>query len=587
MAGVKSEAWLQEKLVFIRSVVTSVDDDSLKSQLMKCETEDEVEAVLQSLLLLNEASTSSDNQMPKLDAPRPKERTANELEADFSDVDERQTVSDSTDDTSGSWVMVDDIDISESNSGFEDHTLPDGRKNEDFQMNQESPKVVELMESNSSDDLADLDELEEMEVLGVNTKPSERAAAEAVMNEDTQLVSIEDDDEIKFLGVYNNRQERVDAEALTEEREPLAVKGVMKEESFTEEVSQIDQAVANGNYEKDMIIALRIEVISNIFPDADPDFFQEKIDACMTLGDDEKSFSLFVESLLKINNYPTMKDYIKRMEALVNEKSEKSDKDYEEEGYQVPSPFFIKCSICLEDIISTEMGFCNSMENEHIYCLQCIKKYTKAELEQGRSTFKCMDSDCSAEFSFKILRKVMDKSDLARAYEQRQYEEVSAAKIENLESCPFCNYKAIVTNQEDKVFMCMNPKCMKDSCRSCKEENHIPLRCNEVEKDVEKEARKTLENKMSEAMIRECPQCKKRFIKQAGCNQVKCSCGAGICYYCRHLLNSSHHMSSRICQQNSNEDLIHQEEVRRAAYEGKQEMNPNIKLIHDPTKGVL
>ncbi|XP_068249309.1 uncharacterized protein [Palaemon carinicauda] len=550
MAGVKSEAWLQEKLVFIRSVVTSVDDDSLKSQLMKCETEDEVEAVLQSLLLLNEASTSSDNQMPKLDAPRPKERTANELEADFSDVDERQTVSDSTDDTSGSWVMVDDIDISESNSGFEDHTLPDGRKNEDFQMNQESPKVVELMESNSSDDLADLDELEEMEVLGVNTKPSERAAAEAVMNEDTQLVSIEDDDEIKFLGVYNNRQERVDAEALTEEREPLAVKGVMKEESFTEEVSQIDQAVANGNYEKDMIIALRIEVISNIFPDADPDFFQEKIDACMTLGDDEKSFSLFVESLLKINNYPTMKDYIKRMEALVNEKSEKSDKDYEEEGYQVPSPFFIKCSICLEDIISTEMGFCNSMENEHIYCLQCIKKYTKAELEQGRSTFKCMDSDCSAEFSFKILRKVMDKSDLARAYEQRQYEEVSAAKIENLESCPFCNYKAIVTNQEDKVFMCMNPKCMKDSCR-------------------------------------ECPQCKKRFIKQAGCNQVKCSCGAGICYYCRHLLNSSHHMSSRICQQNSNEDLIHQEEVRRAAYEGKQEMNPNIKLIHDPTKGVL
>ena len=46
--------------------------------------------------------------------------------------------------------------------------------------------------------------------------------------------------------------------------------------------------------------------------------------------------------------------------------------------------------------------------------------------------------------------------------------------------------------------------------RLCKEPNHVPLRCDEIEKQGETSMRAYIENKMSEAMLRNCPRCKKR-----------------------------------------------------------------------------
>ena len=45
------------------------------------------------------------------------------------------------------------------------------------------------------------------------------------------------------------------------------------------------------------------------------------------------------------------------------------------------------------------------------------------------------------------------------------------------------------------------------SSRLCKEPNHIPLRCDEVEKGLELEMRKFIEEHVTEAMIRKCPRC--------------------------------------------------------------------------------
>lgn len=38
--------------------------------------------------------------------------------------------------------------------------------------------------------------------------------------------------------------------------------------------------------------------------------------------------------------------------------------------------------------------------------------------------------------------------------------------------------------------------------RVCRETSHIPLRCEEVERETQKDARTMLENRMAEAMIR-------------------------------------------------------------------------------------
>ena len=81
-----------------------------------------------------------------------------------------------------------------------------------------------------------------------------------------------------------------------------------------------------------------------------------------------------------------------------------------------------------------------------------------------------------------------------------QLAEVEKADIDGLERCPFCEFATIMdtTPEEDKVFRCHNPECGKDSCRICKELNHIPLRCEEIEKDGEVRKRTYIENKMTE-----------------------------------------------------------------------------------------
>lgn len=42
-----------------------------------------------------------------------------------------------------------------------------------------------------------------------------------------------------------------------------------------------------------------------------------------------------------------------------------------------------------------------------------------------------------------------------------------------------------------------------------------------------------IEAKLSEAMLRTCHTCNKRFMKETGCNKMTCVCGASMCYVCR------------------------------------------------------
>jgi TRIAD3 protein (E3 ubiquitin-protein ligase RNF216) len=69
--------------------------------------------------------------------------------------------------------------------------------------------------------------------------------------------------------------------------------------------------------------------------------------------------------------------------------------------------------------------------------------------------------------------------------------------------------------------------------------NHVPLRCDEViETD---KARRIIEEKMTEALLRICYKCKRQFYKEEGCNKMTCPCGALMCYICdKPVLNYKH-----------------------------------------------
>ncbi|KAK7077921.1 hypothetical protein SK128_020266, partial [Halocaridina rubra] len=288
----------------------------------------------------------------------------------------------------------------------------------------------------------------------------------------------------------------------------------------------------------------------------------------------------------------------------------------------------LECGCCYDDeILEEDMEYCNAEGTRHKFCCNCIRRYAEEEIGQGRINFRCLEGDCKAEFSLGTLKRVMKPSVFSNILARKQLEEIAAAAIEDLEACPFCNFQTIMPNKEDKVFKCLNPECMKDSCRLCKEPNHVPLRCEEVEKQAQKDARTFLENKMTEAMVRECWKCKKRFIKQDGCNKMLCSCGAMMCYICKKAIRGYDHFEDKPqptdsnnrpflmplnihtdvivnpflfrfllslkkkrfeiakveCPLWSNSDKIHAEEVRDAARKLRNELDPNIELKYDPT----
>ena len=155
-----------------------------------------------------------------------------------------------------------------------------------------------------------------------------------------------------------------------------------------------------------------------------------------------------------------------------------------------------------------------------------------------------------------------------------QEEEVRMADIPNLVTCPFCSFAKVIDDNNVRVFQCENPECLRESCRLlfflrvsvtavsvylsiscrndfrlCREPSHIPLRCNEVERQGETSMRAYIENKMSEAMLRQCHKCKKRFYKTEGCNSMRCTCGAMMCYVCRKPIKSYDHFRRRYTTQ--------------------------------------
>jgi len=82
------------------------------------------------------------------------------------------------------------------------------------------------------------------------------------------------------------------------------------------------------------------------------------------------------------------------------------------------------------------------------------------------------------------------------------------AGLDDLASCPFCPYAAECPPPEtDKEFRCENPECGIISCRLCNKKSHVPMSCEEAEKEKGFSARREIEEAMSAAVIRTCNKC--------------------------------------------------------------------------------
>ncbi|KZS15070.1 Uncharacterized protein APZ42_019613 [Daphnia magna] len=252
----------------------------------------------------------------------------------------------------------------------------------------------------------------------------------------------------------------------------------------------------------------------------------------------------------------------------------------------------LDCPICCEDeLIDLDLIYCPV---GHGVCRNCVRRQSEELIGLMKNHVPCLFPECSTEYRLRDLKEVLKKSIFCCLEKRRQAEEVSAAGIEGLESCPFCEY-CEVPREDDRLFTCKNPECSKVSCRQCREPNHSPLRCEEFA--MKQRLSHYVETKMTEALVRQCPTCKKNFVKADGCNKMVCPCGAIMCYICRQQIKDYNHFSNNPPQQpnvpvppkppNSKCPLysdtlkMHEEEVAKSAARARAELassNPNIRV---------
>ena len=72
---------------------------------------------------------------------------------------------------------------------------------------------------------------------------------------------------------------------------------------------------------------------------------------------------------------------------------------------------------------------------------------------------------CEHQFPLKTLQDILPANLFSLALRKMQEEELRQAAIPDLVSCPFCSFATIMPDTVDKVFKCLNPDCLRDSCR--------------------------------------------------------------------------------------------------------------------------
>ena len=77
-------------------------------------------------------------------------------------------------------------------------------------------------------------------------------------------------------------------------------------------------------------------------------------------------------------------------------------------------------------------------------------------------------SGCKLAFPLSELRRFLSPKLMELYHRVKQAKDIEAAGLENLEECPFCEYKVVIENENEKLFRCENNECAAVTCRGCK-----------------------------------------------------------------------------------------------------------------------
>ncbi|KAF5323866.1 hypothetical protein D9611_008259 [Ephemerocybe angulata] len=209
----------------------------------------------------------------------------------------------------------------------------------------------------------------------------------------------------------------------------------------------------------------------------------------------------------------------------------------------------IECQCCFSPHPPSSISSCPSA---HSFCHDCIGEYAAIRLGEQQTDILCMFSgqvQCQLSFTPSTLEEILPQPLLTLYGRLRQQKELKEACIEGLEECPFCDYACVmeVTLQEMPTFKCQNvEQCGLFSCRICRAKDHPGVLCTDLDGDGPVDGRLAVEEAMTRALLRTCPNCPSQFIKEDGCNRMTCpQCGIFSCYVCRQAIAGYDHFDPR------------------------------------------
>ncbi|KAF4445132.1 hypothetical protein F53441_10974 [Fusarium austroafricanum] len=252
-----------------------------------------------------------------------------------------------------------------------------------------------------------------------------------------------------------------------------------------------------------------------------------------------------------------------------------------------------ECQCCFLDTPWNRLVYCQG-DDPHPFCINCARRNAEVQVGLSKYELECLSTDgCAAGFSHDERKKFLDKK-LASAMDRIEQEaNLRMAQLPNLAKCPFCHYaEEYPPVTVDREFRCRNHDCEITSCRLCNCETHIPKTCKEAALERGVDARREVEEAMSEALIRKCNKCRTAFIKQDGCNKMTCTtkgCGNVQCYVCSKSCDYDHFDDSRRGGKKGNCPLFedveerHEKEVNLAQQAAKKKViEENPELAADP-----
>ncbi|KAF5313367.1 hypothetical protein D9611_008594 [Ephemerocybe angulata] len=209
----------------------------------------------------------------------------------------------------------------------------------------------------------------------------------------------------------------------------------------------------------------------------------------------------------------------------------------------------IECQCCFSSHPPSSISRC---PKSHAFCHACVEGYAATRLGEQQYDIPCMYSGqdkCPTSFSPSTLEMILSRPLLILYARLRQQKELKEACIDGLEECPFCDYACVmeVTLQEAPTFVCQNvEQCGQVSCRICRAKDHSGVLCADLDGDRDVGGRLAIEEAMTRALMRACPNCDCQFIKEDGCNKMTCpQCGAFSCYVCRKAVAGYDHFDGR------------------------------------------